>query len=381
MYLQTTSECLIMYFLSHYYTIYFLSHRWPVVYFGSNTATAHELYTTFWDCVDKLDEHGFCVDYLMLDGASTNRSFTSMLMKDPRKAKYVFHDVFDHTHSICAIQDIMHCLKKVRNNIESSTLEHSKDKGRYLIIKDVPVVWDHWRECFNFNFQNGFAIHRKLTDEHINLTPASKMRNHLAIQVLDNDMLYLMKMYQSTLADPERLSSSILLLEKTSQVASIFSDKNRPISTLTDDRLTVLKDVLGFFNSWESEISSSTTYTDNKNLMTQQTRNDTNSSITGFVSICDLHVKNGNSINPGYLNSDLVENFFCKQRGIRNGLNTNPTLAEYGPSQTAIILGQHSVSNKSNSGSAAVLYNAHRPFPLNPQRNKTSKLKRRNIRI
>jgi hypothetical protein len=115
--------------------------------------------------------------------------------------------------------------------------------------------------------------------------------------------------------------------------------------------------------------------------MTSQTRDDVNSSISGFTSLCKLHVKNGNSLNPGFMNSDLVENFFCQQRGIRNGLNTNPTLAQYGPSNNAIILSQNSVSNKGNSGTATQLYKAHKPCPLNPLRNKENRLKRRSIRL
>lgn len=108
----------------------------------------------------------------------------------------------------------------------------------------------------NFNFQNGFAIHRKLTDEHITFTPASKMRNHLAVQVLNKDMLFLMKSYQKTLNDPEGLSSTVALLEQTAELISIFCDHNRPVASLTDKRLTSLETILNFFNSWEANVLS-----------------------------------------------------------------------------------------------------------------------------
>jgi hypothetical protein len=52
---------------------------------------------------------------------------------------------------------------------------------------------------------------------------------------------------------------------------------------------------------------------------------------------------NAEIVDPAYFNSDIVENLFGQQRGIRNGLNANPTLKQYGPSNTAIILGQCSV--------------------------------------
>jgi hypothetical protein len=356
--------------------------RWPVVYFGSCTATAHQLYTTFWKCVYLLDDCGFTVDYLMADGASTNRSFTSMLFTGtPRQMNYTFPDVFCRDHAMYAIQDIMHVIKKIRNNVESSKGDNRRKTGRYLIFNEKCIVWEHWEESFKFNFQNGFAIHQKLTDEHINLTPASKMRNQLAVHVLNKDMLYLMKCYQATLQEPERLASSVELLEHTALLVDIFCDHNRPLSPLQDVRFTTLTKVIKFFNSWETQIVESATFIPKKHLITSETRDDINSSVTGFVALCQQLVRNGNSINPGFINSDLVENLFGQQRGIRNGLNTNPTLAQYGPANTAIILGQCSVSSKSNSGKTASFFSATTPCPLNPGRNKDAKNKKRAIRI
>ena len=79
----------------------------------------------------------------------------------------------------------------------------------------------------------------------------------------------------------------------------------------------------------------------------------------------------GNSINPGYFNSDIIENVFVQQRGMRKGLNSNTTLKQYGPSNTAIILGQCSVSNKSNSEKSA--------SALNTVRNKCNSERKRDL--
>lgn len=88
-----------------------------------------------------------------------------------------------------------------------------------------------------------------------------------------------------------------------------------------------------------------------------------------------------NSINPGFLNSDIVENLFGQQRGVRNGLNNNPTLAQYGPSNTAIILGQCTMANKSISTNKASFFTATTPCPLNITRNKSQRALRRGIRL
>ena len=49
--------------------------RWPIGYFSTATATAHQIFFTFWQAVDLLTEYDFNVHYCMLDGASLNRSF------------------------------------------------------------------------------------------------------------------------------------------------------------------------------------------------------------------------------------------------------------------------------------------------------------------
>lgn len=364
------------------YNIFTLYFRWPVVYFGANPATAHQLYTTFWKCVDLLDDMDVTVEYVMTDGASTNRSFATMLFESsPQDSNWVFKDIFFRDHGMCFIQDIMHVLKKVRNNLESSKLPNKTSAGRYLVHEKNCIVWEHWESCFQFNFQSGFSIHRKLTEEHIKLTPATKMRNSLAIEVLNKDMLYLMKAYQATLKNPENLAGSIELLQHTSLLVDIFCCRNRPISSQEDKRLAMLNNVVKYFTSWEEAIEESVLLVSSKNLMTKETRTDLHSALVGFTSLCSNVLNGKNSLNPGYLNSDIVENLFGQQRGVRNGLNTNPTLAQYGPSNTAIILGQCTVSSKSNSTNKATFFTATTPCPINSSRNKTQRAQRRGIRL
>lgn len=141
--------------------------RWPVAYFGSNPATTHQLFINFWELVDALDEHDFVVDYVMFDGASTNRSFMNMLLNDNAKAlDFTAKDIYNSDHKIFVIQDVKHVIKKIRNNLEASRGKNKGVPGRYLILNGKPVVWDHIEEAFNFNTQLGFRIHRHLTREH-----------------------------------------------------------------------------------------------------------------------------------------------------------------------------------------------------------------------
>ncbi|XP_061171803.1 uncharacterized protein LOC133181293 [Saccostrea echinata] len=363
----------------------FTGFRWPVSYYGSTTATSHQLYLTFWKSVDVLEEMGFTVDYMMADGATTNRSFTSMLFNgNPREELFLFKNVYNREHVIVAIQDIKHVLKRIRNNIESSRRENQgNSNGRYLVLEGQAILWDHWEECFFFNYQGGFEIHNKLTEDHITLTAASKMRNQLAIDVLNKNMLFLMKSYQQTLPDPERLSSSIRLLEATSIICDIFCSINHPVTSMEDPRIAEIFQALQFFNRWEADTLDSSPTLAKKNLMTKETRDDINSSLVGFTSLCRQTIGKGNTLNPGFLNSDLIENFFCQQRGIRNGLNSNPTLAQFGKSSTAVILGQCIVSRRANASESASASNfrAKLSRPLNSTRKSKKQIKMRKLRI
>jgi hypothetical protein len=111
------------------------------------------------------------------------------------------------------------------------------------------------------------------------------MRNGLASDVLNSEMLYLMKLYQGTLDNPARLASTVELLENTSILVNIFLDK-RPITNLQDNRLKKLEDVLSYFKNWENELNNCKMFNPSKNLITAETREDPSSSVQGFLSLC-----------------------------------------------------------------------------------------------
>ena len=309
--------------------------------------------------MDQVESRGFAIDYVMMDGGSANRSLTSLLLgEQPRVQKFTTPNIYDFTRSITLVQDIKHCFKKIRNGIESSRLENrNSKKGRLLQLDDQPIVWEHFEGAFTFNTQSGLRIHRYLTKEHISLTPSNKMRNNLATQVLDKDMLYLMKAYQSSLSEPEELSSTVNLLENTAVLVKFFMDQNRPVRH-TDSRLAELQKAIDFFNCWEASA------TESRYMLTRECRDDLNCAVTGFLALCDRVLAKGDIIKPGYFNSDIVENFFCQQRGIRHGCNTNPTVLQYGPAVNAICLGQTTVSRKSNSSTSAQYFKATTPGKL-----------------
>ncbi|KAJ8303775.1 hypothetical protein KUTeg_018698 [Tegillarca granosa] len=86
-------------------------------------------------------------------------------------------------------------------------------------------------------------------------------------------------------------------------------------------------------------------------MISYQTRQDIVSLILCFKELCRYKLKSMHAfIIPSRVNSDVIENTFCQQRTLLNGANTYPTYLGYCTSLNAVILGQVSVSRKSNTG-------------------------------
>lgn len=46
------------------------------------------------------------------------------------------------------------------------------------------ILWTHWKRAYEYDRSMGIRTFHRLSDEHFELTPTSRMRNHLADEVL-----------------------------------------------------------------------------------------------------------------------------------------------------------------------------------------------------
>ena len=70
------------------------------------------------------------------------------------------------------------------------------------------ILWAHWSAAYEYSVSRDWRIHPKLTKQHVDPAQLDKMRNHLAEEVLDKNMLYLMKVsHYSLLICPPKLTS------------------------------------------------------------------------------------------------------------------------------------------------------------------------------
>ena len=86
---------------------------------------------------------------------------------------------------------LQHNFKKIRNNIEKS---NEAGKPRCLTVAGKRILWKHLIDAYKFDQSlTSIHIHEKLKEEHFQLDPALRMRNHLAEDVLDKRMHFLIK--------------------------------------------------------------------------------------------------------------------------------------------------------------------------------------------
>ena len=262
--------------------------RFPFAHFATRQATAADLYIHFWKAVSMQEAYGFCADYVNIDGAITNRQFVKMHFiptELPATQNFRISSPVNPTQSVFIVMDIKHTIKKIRNNILAS----SPTGTRQLRIHDHDVMWSHWQDAYQWDRRNPLQIHNNLKHDHLYLDSASKMRNRLAEDVLDINMLQLFMERAESMGDRgASLCGCIALRQQTSQLISIFRDQ-RPITVTSDDRLGKLVAIARSFTGWQDSVMADTTIASTKTkrsqLLSTETRDDTQSSIMGFVAL------------------------------------------------------------------------------------------------
>lgn len=346
----------------------FTGFRWPFANFPNRQAEPAEIFLTTWKSIDALTDYGFSPLYCCMDGSSNNRAFLKMHFEgDPVSHKMIAPFYRNPEKQIIFIMDPPHLLKKIRNSVLSSGFLQSHQ--RLLTINGKFIIWKMWIDAFTWDRLNTFKSHQKLTSEHIFPNGAQKMRNKLAYDCLNEDMLHLMVSYAASLspAGQEDLSQVIEFLRRTSFLVNFFLD-SRPVKCKNDQRLTTLREAYDWFKAWESEVCiDEDVHKRHRGLLTMETREDLDFLYHGFMSLVDICVdKLHIPLVPSRLNSDVIENIFCQQRAIYHGANTNPNYNEYRTGINSIILGQTTTSRKSNAG----IKEPAKPFalgkPVNP---------------
>ena len=299
--------------------------RFPFAYVLNRGLIAGQLTSLFWDIVRTLHDCDFHISFVCMDGASVNRAFINIISSG---CEPIARNIVTLNESISCIMDFSHVMKKIRNSFSSSG--NSPSHKRNIIHPRGFILWEYFISAYQWDVKTNFLrLHRKLTCEHFFLNCTLKMRNHLAEEVLNSDMLLLFKEYQKHIPNPDSLNAIIEVLEVTSPFISIFRS-HEPIRTMQDDRITTLSHILGYFSDWMDLCLEKRDNSDRKqNFITSESFQDFYSCIKGFINLCEYRTSVGKIVTPCLINTDVVENVFCQQRCTYNGANTNPDASHY----------------------------------------------------
>ena len=285
---------------------------------------------------------GFHVDYIMMDGSAMNRQFTNLMFPEsPMVDRFTTRNPYNLSQELVLIQDIKHVLKKFGMDFTPVVLKRmhlgNLNQGKY-------ILWDHFVAAYEENKKRSLRLNTHYTRDHFYLNSLTKMRNHLAIEALNKDMVQMMEIYASTLRNPAEVSGTRELLQYTSKLVDIFNGITVPIATLSDTRLRSLQDIVNYFENWQKQYSEKKEV--RLHLISPETCQDIFSSIIGFMKVCELAIPRGIPIKPTHMNSDLVELWFSCMRGIKNGNCTNPTLLQYSKTNNATMITGNIISSK-----------------------------------
>ena len=153
--------------------------KYRFAHFATSGATATQMFSLFWKAVSLLQFNcNLWVIAATLDGASSNRKLFRMLGGELKRAKVVnkTRNIVAPERWIFLFSDVPHLIITYRNSLLSSG-----SHIRFMWKDNQNIVWQHIECAFYQNLEDGCKLLPKLTQDHINLTPYSKMTVKYAV--------------------------------------------------------------------------------------------------------------------------------------------------------------------------------------------------------
>ena len=278
------------------------------------------------DIITALYTYGFIVNNICGDGATENRSCFKQL------ATMKASKIFDHSDCLpdddlpiafthpCDPKYIIFIggemprwVKKVVNRLESSSNDKSKVhlsfKGQPLSLKMIKDAW-LWDD-------EGFGSLRKtvLTEDHFYKNAYSRMRVHLAVQVLSSSVINLIDRYTKDDCDKMKMYAPLKnIIHACDRVVDIWnanhSKKCECINSPDHPHVKELHSILLLFAEWRNESS------DRYEFITRESLEDLCWMIYGIDGISKIYLKKDSLLRMMQRRggSDVCENEFAAFR-------------------------------------------------------------------
>lgn len=332
-------------------------------YFATDGISSEQIMSTFWEAVGILEIRcNLKVVAAVSDGASPNRKFYSLhklLVGGDDDPAHRTVNLYDPERFIYFFSDAPHLIKTVRNSIYNSGLE----KVRMLMNNGKKITWSHIVKMVNDQVNAPLKMAPKLTSNHINLTPYSKMNVNLAAQVLSKTVSVILKSYYSdetheTANLCDLMNTFFDCLNSRCQNEGVFkrNENLKPYYSVDDKRFIWLKDVfLKYFDTWFHTIKNIAGLSDdekNKMFIPLQTYNGLKITTLSLIEVSKFLLSKGMPfVMSSRFNQDCVEELFGRHRSLGRR-NDNPSLQQIGYQSNTLRLQRSVVPATGNTKGA-----------------------------
>ena len=321
--------------------------KFSLGYFATTTATSGMLYPLTWRAVGLCEGYaGLKVIAVVSDKASSNQKLYRMLSTEERIA-YKAINVFamEQSRPLFMFSDPPHLIKTVRNNLANSG--HGKKR---LLWNESEMTWDHIISLYEADRLSGVRKLPKLRNEHIYLTPYSKMRVNLAAQVMSETLGKVMLTYGP--AKGKETAKLILMIDKFFDCCNTRSltegERKRkpflkPYTSIDDERFEFIKgDFLNYLTKWKKatdEREGNFTPADRgKMFISKATFEGLQTTAHALVECVQFLLQNGfQYVLTNKFSQDPLEDHFGRHRGLGRR-SCNPTVYALGHQENKLRL-------------------------------------------
>lgn len=319
-----------------------------VAYFATKGATAEEIYLKFWKTVAFLETQ--CKLKVIISTSNTaacNLAFCKLhQLENASGVCFKTKNKYAPSRFVYFISDVPHLIKTLRNILEKSRADEPQ-----LWFEDV-LLWDHIIDVWK-NDHGVELYHSKLTTDHVNLTPKTRMSVNLAAEVMSSSTAQILATYFPP--THKRTAEYVQLVDRffdclNCQHLQEGQHESKPdrnaYKSRDDPRFAFLKDeFLGFFQAWKTSVDNRPgPYTDaHKKTMflSAQTYTGLQMAVHGFIEATKFLLSNGvKLVLSNRLCQIPVEEHFGRHHGICEKAD-NPSLYAYGYQDERITI-QHS---------------------------------------
>ena len=313
--------------------------KFSLGYFATTTANSGMLFPLTWRAIGLCEGYaGLKVIAIVSDKASSNQKLYRMMSTQGSiiyKAENVFSK--EQNRPIFLFSDPPHLIKTIRNNLANSG--HGKKR---LLWNNDEMTWDHLISLYEADRVSEVRKLPKIKNEHVYLTPYSRMRVNLAAQVMSETVGKVMLAYAAPKA--KETAKLILLVDKFFDCCNTRSLNEgvqkrkpflKPYTSVDDERFKFMKEeFLKYLADWKDVIENRKgnfkSADREKMFLTKATYEGLQTTAHALIECVQYLLQNGfKYVLTNKLSQDPLEDHFGRHRGLGRR-SCNPTIHALG---------------------------------------------------